>query len=60
MVARMRRPITLFTGQWADLTLAALAEDAALFVEDCGDTSRTCTSRTRGGALPGGAEAASQ
>ena len=25
----MRRPVTLFTGQWADLTLAALAEKAA-------------------------------
>jgi sugar phosphate isomerase/epimerase len=29
MVALMRRPITLFTGQWADLTLAELAEKAA-------------------------------
>ena len=30
----MARPVTLFTGQWADLPLAALAEKAAAFGYD--------------------------
>ena len=30
----MARPVTLFTGQWADLTLAEIAEKAAGFGYD--------------------------